>query len=125
MLPPKLEKELQELGPDHRVEVTDDGGFINLVFANFSLGEGFNKPASDLLVRVPRSYPEAGPDMFWVDVSVTLADGRPPQAADAIEGPFAGRQWRRFSWHRAVWNPSIENIHSFLEFIRRRLREKR
>ena len=124
-LPPKLEKELQELKRDHQINVSEEAAFINLVFTNFALGDGFNKPTSDLLLRIPRSYPDAGPDMFWVEVSVTLADGRLPQAAEAVEGPYAGRQWRRFSWHRRGWNPSIENIHSFLEFVCRRLREKR
>lgn len=124
-LPPKLERELQELRSEYRIEVSEEGGFVNLVFADFPLGEGFNKPTSDLLLRVPRSYPDAGPDMFWVDVSVVLADGRMPQGAEAIEGPFAGRRWRRFSWHRPVWNPLIDNMHGFQEFVRRRLRERR
>jgi hypothetical protein len=105
--------------------VSDEGDFINLVFLNFSLGEGFKPRTSDLLLRVPRSYPDAGPDMFWVDTSVTLYDGRLPQGAESVEGPYAARHWRRFSWHRPAWNPSIENIHSFVEFVRRRLQEKR
>lgn len=124
-LPPKLQRELEELGRDHQVQASEEGDWINLIFFQFPLGDGFSIPASDLLLRVPKSYPDAGPDMFWVDQTLTLAGGGIPQGADAIEGPFAGRSWRRFSWHRQGWKASIDNIHGYLEFIRRRLRERR
>jgi len=124
-LPPKLQKELEELSRVHPVGASEEGDWINLIFTQFPLGDGFSTLTSDLLVRVPRSYPDAGPDMFWLDQSLTLAGGRVPQNADAIEGPYAGRRWRRFSWHRQRWNSSVDNIHGHLEFIRRRLQEKR
>lgn len=124
-LPPKLQKELEELNREHKIGSTEEGDWINLIFCGFALGEGFSTATADLLIRVPRSYPDAGPDMFWVDSSVVLAGGRTPQSADAIEGPYAGRKWRRFSWHRKGWNPSVDNISGHLEFVRRRLREKR
>lgn len=122
-LPPRLEKELEELLESHQIEV-EEGPCINLIFQAFPLGEGFSKSSSDLLLRIPLPYPDAGPDMFWLDMSVTLANGAIPQAAEQIE-TYNGRSWRRFSWHRAAWNPLIDNIHGYLEFVRRRLREKR
>lgn len=124
-IPPKLQKELEELNREHQVGVSEEGDWINLIFSQFPLGDGFSATTSDLLIRVPRSYPDAGPDMFWLDQSLTLAGGQVPQNADSIEGPYAGRKWRRFSWHRKRWNSSVDNIHGHLEFIRRRLREKR
>lgn len=123
-IPPKLEREIAELKTDHQLEVHDDGDWISLVFMTFDLGTGFNQATSNLLLRVPRSYPDAGPDMFWVDPSVTLASGQVPQSAEALEN-YLGRTWRRFSWHRSRWNPLVDNIHGHLEFIRRRLREKK
>jgi hypothetical protein len=104
--------------------VVEEGDWINVVFRGFPLGDGFNVPTSDLLVRVQRSYPDAGPDMFWVEVPVVLANNQVPQSADSIES-YVGRPWRRFSWHRQVWNASIDNLPGHLEFIRRRLREKK
>lgn len=123
-LPPKLEKELNELRHLYQISISEEGDCINVILSAFSLGEGFNVTSSDLLLRVPRSYPDAGPDMFWVDIGVTLQSGQPPQAAEAIE-QHVNRRWRRFSWHHQKWNPSIDNLHGYLEFVRRRLREKR
>lgn len=125
-LPPKLERELDELvNSEGNIEVIEDPDFINLVFKAFRLGPGYNVTESDLLVRVPRSYPDAGPDMFWVDPDLKLVSGQVPQSAEGIEA-YLGKQWRRFSWHRlggSPWNPLIDNMHSYIEFIRRRLRE--
>ncbi len=123
-LPPKLEKELQELRASLRVDVFEDGDWINVVIADFALGEGFSQTSSPLLIRVQRLYPDAGPDMFWTDVAVRMPNGQAPQSAEAIE-THIGRQWRRFSWHRKTWNPSVDNLHGYLEFVRRRLREKK
>jgi hypothetical protein len=123
-LPPRLEKELQELRAARRVEIVEGSDWIYVVIPGFTLGEGFSVASSDLLIRLQRSYPDAGPDMFWVDVSVLLANGQPPQAAESLEDHI-GRRWRRFSWHRQGWNPSVDNLHGYLEFIRRRLREKK
>ena len=123
-LPPKLEKELEELRSGYQIAVSEDADWINVILSPFSLGEGFSVPSSDLLLRVQRSYPDAGPDMFWLDVNVTLVNGQLPQSAESIE-PYAKRNWRRFSWHHQSWNPSVDNLHGYLEFVRRRLREKR
>jgi hypothetical protein len=123
-VPPKLEKELGELRSTHPMEVVEEPGCINVVFKEFTLGEGFSRPTSDLLVRVPKSYPEAGPDMFYTSPEVTLASGLNPQSAEHNE-IHIGKQWRRFSWHKAAWNPSVDNMHGYLEFIRKRLREKK
>ncbi len=123
-LPPRLQKELDELKSDYQIEVSEEGDWINLVFAAFPLGQGFSPTTSDLLLRIPRSYPDAGPDMFWLDPSVKLSTGQVPQSAESLE-LCMGRNWRRFSWHRKAWSPSIDNTHGYLEFIRRRLRENR
>lgn len=123
-LPPRLEKELAELREVYALDVAEEADSILVIIRSFPLGDGYNKAASDLLLQVPRSYPDAGPDMFWVDLDVTLASGGIPQSAEATN-PFVGRTWRRFSWHRAGWNPAIDNLHGYLEFICRRLREKK
>jgi hypothetical protein len=123
-LPPRLDKEIQELRAERQVDVIEEGDWINIVIPAFALGEGYAVTSSDLLIRVQRTYPDAGPDMFWLDVAVVLANGQLPQSADPIER-YQGRDWRRFSWHRARWDPSVDNLHGYLEFIRKRLREKK
>ncbi len=126
-LPPRLQQELDELAPGvYNIEVAEDPEFVNLIFRGFVLGEGYRPQVSDLLLRIPRSYPEAGPDMFWVSPEVTLASGQLPQAAESLE-TYLGKRWRRFSWHRhgTPWSPTIDNLHGQIEFIRRRLREQK
>jgi len=121
-IPPRLEKELTELKQTLTIEVTEDKNYVFLVVKEFRLGDVFNLTNSDLLLKIPKSYPEAGPDMFFIHPDVTFTDGRIPQAAESIE-TVLGREWRRFSWHQKSWNPSIDNMHSHLEFIKARLRK--
>lgn len=123
MLPPRLSKEIEELRSRHPVEVLEGADFIEVILREIPTGPLFNQPVTTVLLRVPRSYPEAGLDMFWTDVSLTLADGAMPQAAEAIEH-YAGQSWRRFSWHHNGWNSSLHNLHSYVEFVRRRFRER-
>ena len=123
-LPPRLEGEIRELRADYQIDVLEEGDWISIVIHSFPLGDGYTVPFADLLIRAQRTYPDSGPDMFWLDVSVLLAGGQVPQAADSQE-VHVSRNWRRFSWHRARWEPSVDNLHGYLEFIRRRLREKK
>lgn len=123
MLPPRLSQELGLVQVHHAVEVVEGPDFIEVIFPDFPTGPAFNEPATTLLVRVPRAYPDAGLDMFWTDVSLTLAGGQAPQAAEVIE-QYAGRSWRRFSWHHNGWNSAMHNLQTYLEFVRRRFRER-
>lgn len=122
-LPPKLAREIGELKDLFMIEVQEDPSFVNLIFKSFPVGPGFNATSADLLIRIPLSYPDAGPDMFWTDPVLTLDNGCIPQAADSIE-TYIGRQWRRFSWHHNRWNSLTDNLHSYIEFVRNRLKQK-
>ena len=123
MLPPRLALELEELDPSLGPEVTEEGGFVNLVFLNFATSSHYNSATTTVLVRVPLPYPDAGLDMFWTDPALLLSDGSIPKSADPTE-TYIGRQWRRFSWHHNGWNPAIHNLTSYIEFIRRRFNER-
>ncbi len=122
-LPPKLEREIAELQRTLNIAVQEDSSYVNVVFRDFALGPGFNVASADLLIRVPRSYPDSGPDMFWTDPSVVLPDGREPQGANVRE-QYLGREWRRFSWHRSRWDSVADNLFSYLEFIHHRLAQR-
>jgi hypothetical protein len=122
-LPPKLEREIEELQKGLTVEVHEDSSFANLVLKDFPLSGSFNMPSADLLIRVPLSYPDSGPDMFWTDLRVLLSDGREPQAAN-IKEKYLGREWRRFSWHRSRWDSVRDNLFTYLEFVRHRIAQK-
>src|SRR5947209_2730416 len=118
-LPPRLEQELNELRAHHQIQVIEEAEIINVILLDFAVGPGYCRSHSDLLLRIPRSYPDAGPDMFWMGLEVLLENGQVPQAADSRER-YVERDWRRFSWHRppsTPWNPNVDNLHSHLEFI--------
>ena len=119
-IPPRLQSELNELAKSLALEIVEEPEVIDVVFRGFPVGSNFSLVSSDVLVRVPKTYPEAGPDMFWTQPELTLKDGRIPQSAEHMED-YLGRRWRRFSWHRARWTPSVDNMHGYLEFIRKRL----
>ena len=119
-IPPRLEKEIEELRDTLAVEVLEDSEYVILVLKDFPLGKTFNVPTSDVLFKLPKTYPDAGPDMFWTAPNVTFADGRIPQAAESIE-QILGNNWRRFSWHRQPWNPTVDSMHTHLEFVKLRL----
>lgn len=122
VLPPALAREVDTVRATRHVDVVEDPDFVNIILPGHPTGPSFNAAATTVLVRVPRAYPEAGPDMFWTDPDLALASGSPPQAADQIE-LHAGRDWRRFSWHLAGgWKPGLHNLSSYLEFVARRLR---
>lgn len=123
-LPPKLVRELEILKKSHIVEVTEDQACANVIFKKFPLGEGFSQATADLLIRIPLSYPDSGPDMFWTEPTVMLADTKVPQSAESFE-EHCNRRWRRFSWHRKQWNPVTDDVESHLEFVRKRLAQKR
>lgn len=121
MLPPRLEKELQELGlAGWRFTILEDAYFVSVVFHEVPTSSRYNHPVTEVFVRIPRIYPESGPDMFWTSPDLHLADGRPPLGGDVLE-EHAGRIWRRFSWHREkYWNPEIDWLGTHLEFVRQR-----
>ncbi len=116
-IPTKLAKELEQL--ELKPEVTEAEGVINLVFRDYPIPQGYNRANTDLLVRIPLSYPDSGPDMFWTSPELTLANGAAPQCGDQMQ-EFLGRRWRRFSWH-TMWKPNISNLYGYIHFITRRL----
>lgn len=119
-----LEKEVEELKQEgFKVEMVEAEGWINLTFYDYPLPLHFNRSSTNLLLRLPIAYPNAKPDMFWVEETVALKDGKIPNRADVIETALEKR-WRRFSWHPQKWNPGIDNLHTFLAFIENRLAKK-
>jgi hypothetical protein len=118
LLPPRLAKEVSELQEAYRIKVVETDLFC-LIFEAFPTATHFNKSETELLIRVPRPYPDAGPDMFWTDEDLALENGQIPQGADSVE-VHLGKRWRRFSWHHSRWNPVVDDLQSYLAFVRRR-----
>jgi len=97
------------------------GNQVFVVFEDYVLPSGWNKPTTKLLIITDISYPNSKLDMFWVDQDVRLADGRIPKAGGTFE-TYLGQQWHRLSWHVQKWNPAVDNIITYLETVDARLR---
>jgi len=117
MVPEQLLGEVEQLKAEgYSISVSEESNFINLVFEDFVLPQGFNKGKTSLLIRAPVSYPNGKLDMFWVDVDVLLKNGEPPPQSNVIED-HVRRKWRRVSWHPQQWNPGNDNLRTFIEFV--------
>jgi hypothetical protein len=58
--------------------------------------------------------------MFWTDKDLVLVNGAVPKSAELIE-TTQGKEWRRFSWHPQKWNPGVDDLRTYLEFVNNRL----
>lgn len=93
---------------------------VMLIIDSYPLPAGWSKNTTQLMLKLPVSYPNGKPDMFWTDEDLLLANGDVPHKGDVIE-EVDGRKWRRFSWHPKSWTPGRDDIHTFLAFVDRRL----
>lgn len=116
----QLELELEASRQNGKeLEVKEADGLIYLIVKDYPLPVGYNKKHTRLLLKIPLSYPNGNPDMFWVDPDLRLSSGA-SQANATIENVL-GESWLRFSWHPQKWNPVLDNLNTFMEFVNRRL----
>jgi hypothetical protein len=99
-------------------------GWTFLIVKEYPLPDGFLPNVARLLVKLPPSFPDAAPDMFWLDPQVRTASGGAPQGT-SIECLLGG-QWQRFSWHLlpGAWRPGTSTLRDYMRCVRARL-EKR
>lgn len=120
MLPPADEQYLEVKGYDHEVNL--EGGMVCVVVKDYPLPSGLSAQTADLLIRLPGSWPDGSPDMFWIEPAVRrTSDGCEPPQASSRE-PYLGRTWQRFSRHLGpgAWRPS-DNLGTWMTVIRREL----
>jgi hypothetical protein len=121
MLPEALVLEVQSLSSEGvAIELSESGGMACVLLPRHNLPRGFSKVSSDLLLRLPLSYRNGKPDMFWLETDVVLADGTVPKSAESIE-EYLGRKWRRFSWHLVSWDPARDDVRAYVRFVDSRL----
>lgn len=127
MIPDELMRDLRNLQDrGFSYDVIEDSCKVYICFKGFPLPAGlYNMEKTDLLIFTTPHYPNSGFDMFWTDPSLTLHDGGTPQSADAVQ-QYLGKSWRRFSYHpynSTPWNPSEDNVESYVEYVQQRLRK--
>lgn len=112
-------QKLREVGYECSVDAASDG-FFHLLIGKVIVPPAFSRTTVRVLVKIPRSYPNGKPDMFWVDEPFLLANGSVPEKGDVVE-TISGQLWRRFSWHPTTWNPAVDNLITYVQFVRGRL----
>jgi E2/UBC family protein E len=119
-LPPTDSVFLADRDINHTIAL--DGGMTCVIFPNWPVPLGYDRQATDLLVRLPSGYPDVPPDMWWFCPGIKLADGRAAQATEAIERHL-GRDWQRWSRHfqAGQWRSGIDGLESYLALIRQEL----
>lgn len=122
MLPAQLIDEVEALRKEGlAITLTEADGMANILIENHAVvSMNYSKRSTELLLRLALSYPNGRPDMFWTDEDLLLKGGGVPKSADAIE-PWLGKRRRRFSWHLTAWNPGVDNLRTYLEFVNNRL----
>jgi hypothetical protein len=99
-------------------------GWTFLIVNDYPLPEGFVPNVVRLLVKLPPLFPDAAPDMFWLNPQVRTSSGAMPQGA-AMETLLNG-QWQRFSWHLlpGAWRPGTSTLRDFMRCVRARLEKQ-
>ena len=93
-----------------------------VVLPGYILPSGYDRAASDLLLRLQPGFPDVPPDMWWFYPAIRRADGRAIPATEVIERHL-GRDWQRWSRHfnAGQWRSGVDSLESFLALIRREL----
>jgi hypothetical protein len=99
-------------------------GWTFLMFERFSIPPDYTPASVRLLVKLPPGFPDAAPDMFWVQPPVCLAGGAVP-AGTTME-TVLGEPWQRFSWHLqpGSWRPGISELRDFMRCVRARFERR-
>ena len=116
VLPVRDRRYLEERGFTFR-EVSDSTQ-RGVIISGYALPEArFQVPAADILILLPRGYPDARPDMFYAVPWLTLSGtARFPRAADQPL-QFDGQRWQRWSRHSNEWRPGTDGIWTMLKRV--------
>lgn len=122
MLPAQLIDEVKALCEGGLTStLTESDGMANILITQYPVNSGhYSKLDTEMLLRIPLSYPHGKPDMFWTDEDLLLRNGNVPKNSEVVE-VWMGRRRRRFSWHLSQWNPGVDNLVTYLEFVNNRL----
>lgn len=113
-------------GHGYDFNVVAEGGTTGLVLKSVVLpAEKFNCEVADILILLPRGYPDCPPDMFYVSPKLTLAGtGKVPKACE-VEHRFGGRVWQRWSRHNNAWRPGVDGLRTMVARVQTALAEAR
>lgn len=114
------EQYLKDKGYTYETYPQSDGS-VFLVIKDYPIPANLSPNKADILVKIPRLYPQSQMDMFWVRPAVRLANNNQyPNAADVFEDNL-GLSWQRFSRHYNTnpWRPGVDSLISHLIYLQR------
>lgn len=113
-------------GHGYDFDVVVEGGNSGIVLKSLKLPAGkFSCETADVLILLPKGYPDCPPDMFYVSPKLTLAcTGQVPKAC-AVEHRFGGRVWQRWSRHNNAWRPGVDCLRTMVARVQTALAEAR
>jgi hypothetical protein len=134
VLPEDDQEYLRENSIIHELLAEQDGGavrrgvrFPGFIFAGdlVTSSDGVLVPcnAVDLMVLIPDGYTTTPLDSFYTSPRLKRPDGGDPVAATGNTAMF-GQTWQFWSRHlsREEWRPGIDNLRTFLSYIRGELK---
>jgi hypothetical protein len=100
------------------VELPQPDGWTFVIYRDFRIPSEFQPDRVDMLVKLPPTFPDAAPDMFWVSPHVTVGSGGTSPRGTSSE-TVLGASWQRFSWHLAsgTWRSGVSTLRDFLRCI--------
>jgi len=107
------------------VELPQPDGWTYVIYRDFQIPSEFRPDRVDLLVKLPPTFPDAAPDMFWVSPHVAVGAGATSPRGTTTE-TVLGVSWQRFSWHLAAgaWRVGNSTLRDFLRCIIGRFERK-
>jgi hypothetical protein len=85
----------------------------------------FDSSSGDLLILLPRGYPDCPPDMFYLNPWLRLtANAQYPYKAD-VAFDFGGVKWQRWSRHNNEWRQGVDGIWTMLKRVEHALEATR
>jgi hypothetical protein len=77
----------------------------------------FDTAKANVLILLPKGYPDVAPDMFYLLPWVKLvpSNSYPNKADRPLQ--FAGQTWQRWSRHNKEWRPGIDGIWTMIKRV--------
>jgi hypothetical protein len=98
-------------------EAVVEAGMLCVTLHGYPMAAGLVPTATDLLIRLPPGFPDAGPDMFWCNDVVGRSDGVAIPAVQEME-THLGRTWQRWSRHiGGFWRPGTDDLRSYMRYV--------
>jgi hypothetical protein len=110
----RLVGELESLAPFFEVEVDDRLSWV--LIRDFSLPEGYNRPATDILFNTA-GFPFIAPaSVFgvYMERGLTYRDQRLPNYYESLTRHMFDRDWAWYCTGQITWDPAKDDLMTFL-----------